>query len=115
MLIIDKEMPVMIDVDETLIMDFHDEKETKGIFIPDVDGSMALRVPHKKHIKLLKDFKRRGYTIVIWSGNGWEWAASVVKALDLEKHVDLVMSKPVKYVDDLQAVEILGPRIYLKD
>jgi len=69
--------------------------------------------PHNGHIKILKDRKARGSFIVVWSAGGYAWANAVVKALGLEEYVDLVMTKPHAYVDDKQAAEIMGERIYL--
>ena len=62
---------------------------------------------------MLKDRKARGATIHVWSANGYQWALAVVRALELEAYVDFVQSKPTMYVDDLQASEILGERLYL--
>lgn len=103
------------DVDDTLVLWEHKDKLTKGLdFIDPHDKSVHMLVPHKKHIKLLKDFKARGYTNIVWSGGGNSWAETVIKTLKLQKYVDIVMTKPMKFVDDLSANEVLGSRIYLK-
>lgn len=68
---------------------------------------------HHKHIKLLKDHHARGFSNIIWSAGGYEWAQEVVNALQLNDYVDIIMAKPLKYVDDLKAEEILVSRIYL--
>lgn len=116
MKVIKNEMVTFWDCDDTLVMWSHWNKEHDGQhFIDPHDGTKHLLVPHKKHIKLLKDFDARGYTIIVWSGGGYEWAETVVRTLGIEEYVDLVMTKPCKYIDDLQAVEVLGSRIYLKD
>lgn len=49
----------------------------------------------------------------MWSAGGGEWAEAVVKALGLEKYVDLVMNKPSWYYDDKEAKDWMGKRIYL--
>lgn len=101
------------DIDETLIM--HNTID-KDIVIQDpYDGKKRQYKMHKKHIKLLKDHKARGYTVIVWTANGYKWAKAVVKALGLKKHVDLIMTKPSKFCDDLPAEGVLGPRIYLED
>lgn len=115
MKVIKNEWIAAFDVDDSLVMWEHKDKLTKGIkFIDPHDGTIHLLVPHKKHIKLLKDFKARGYTIVLWSGGGFSWAETVAKTLEIEDYVDFVMTKFTKFIDDLPAEEVLGSRIYLK-
>lgn len=107
------ELSVHFDCDDTLVMwypkivdvyvsDPYDETNTYGL------------AKHEKHIKLLKDYKNRGYQVVVWSAGGSKWAKAVVDALELQEYVDVIMVKPVKYVDDLPASEILGTRVYIK-
>lgn len=118
MKIIENESTVFCDIDDTLVMwsDLFSQPHEGAIPIIDpYDNSTNYLVPHKKHINLLKKYKGRGQSVIIWSAGGYKWALSVVKALGLEEYVDLVMSKPMKYIDDLQASEILGTRLYLKD
>lgn len=116
MKVIKNEMIATFDVDDTIVMWNHWDKENQGQhFIDPHDGTKHLLVPHYKHIKLLKDLKSRGYTVIVWSGGGYKWAETVVKTLDLEEYVDFVMTKVSKYIDDLQAVDVLGSRIYLKE
>lgn len=114
--VIKNETIVMYDVDDTLVLWHHPNKDTRGItFVDPHDQTHHCLVPHDKHIKLLKDFKARGYTIFVWSGGGFDWAETVVKTLGLEDYVDFCMTKPTKWVDDLSADEVLGSKIYLKD
>lgn len=75
----------------------------------------ALLLPHRKHIEQLKKHKMRGHTIVVWSAGGFDWAAAVVKTLGLESYVDLVISKPVWFYDDLTPDEFMGKRYYMDD
>jgi len=114
MKVITQESTIFIDIDDTLVMWGKAKRNEKVIHItcPYSHQQETLR-PHKGHIKVLKDRHARGSFIVVWSAGGYQWANAVVKALGLEKHVDLVMSKPHAYVDDKQAVEIMGERIYL--
>lgn len=71
--------------------------------------------PHKKHIEQLKLHKARGHTVIVWSQGGWEWAEAVVKALKLENYVDLVVSKPNWYYDDIPCQEYMGKNIWYED
>jgi phosphoserine phosphatase len=109
---LDSDNVVFYDVDETLVM-WHKEKEIE--IIDPYDKQTLFLKPHKRHIKLLKDHKTRGRTIVVWSAGGYQWAQRVVETLGLTKYVDLVMTKPSCFIDDLPAQEVLVNRIYLED
>lgn len=111
-LYIESEMLIYCDCDDTLVM--HNVKGKKLDFIDPYSKEIICLVPHKKQIKLLKDFKIRGYKIVVWSAAGALWAKEVVNKLELNDWVDLIISKPLKYIDDLPANEIMGSRVYLK-
>lgn len=117
MKVFDNEHVVVIDVDDTLVMwDMHYgiEHPDRIAFHDPYDNSTNYLTPNKKHIALLKKYSGRGMFVVVWSAAGTQWAKSVVNTLGLNDYVDVVMTKPSKYVDDLQAAEILGNRIYLK-
>ncbi len=116
MKVINIESTIFIDVDDTLVM-WKEAETAKAddmikVQCPHYNTNQFL-VPHKGHIKILKDRKARGSFIVVWSAGGFAWAEAVVKALGLEQYVDLVMTKPHAYIDDKQAEEIMGERIYL--
>ncbi len=116
MKVINIESTVFFDVDDTLIMwdtANYGTKEVIKIQNPHYSEYVSCVLPHKGHIKILKDRKARGSFIVVWSAGGFAWAKAVVKALELEKYVDLIMTKPHAYVDDKTASEIMGERIYL--
>lgn len=111
-LYIENEMIIYFDCDDTLVM--YNVNGKKLDFVDPYSKENISLVPHKKQIKLLKDFKARGYKVVVWTAAGAIWAKEVVNKLKLNNYVDLIISKPLKYVDDLPAQEILGSRIYLK-
>jgi hypothetical protein len=114
MRVIENEQLAMIDCDDTLIMWGSKNKKHPFVTIIDpYDGKKAKVRKHLGHIKVLKDRKVRGAFIVVWSAGGYKWAEAVVKALKLENFVDIIASKPIMYVDDKEAVEILGERLYL--
>ena len=114
MKVISQESTIFIDVDNTLVMWGKAKKHEKVVMVtcPYSAQQEVLR-PHKGHIKVLKDRHARGSFIVVWSAGGYQWANAVVKALGLEQHVDLVMSKPHMYIDDKKAKGILGERLYI--
>lgn len=112
--VIKNEMPIYFDVDETLIVWGKIKRGQKVVAVTDpYGGSVNYVRPHLGHIKVLKDRHARGAFITVWSAGGYRWAEAVVKALGLTNHVHQIMSKPFMYVDDKEAHEILGERLYL--
>lgn len=116
--IIDSELITFFDCDDTLVMwdnKYWEPGDGKIELTEPYDAGTVYLRPHKAHISLLKKFKARNYTIIVWSGNGAQWAKEVIKRLELESYVDVIMSKPIKFVDDLPAEEILTSRIYIEE
>lgn len=120
MKVIDIESIIFADVDDTLIMwGGIKTSPITGKPYPQIaiknphDASVYKVTPNKGNIKIIKDRRSRGSVIVVWSAGGYAWAEAVVRALDLEKHVDLVMTKPHGYIDDKEAKDIMGERIYI--
>ena len=107
---------VFFDIDDTLIIWDWKNISPDGVGLVDITDPMSGHtecvLPHERHIKLLKQFKARGHTVVVWSQGGWAWAENVVKALELQDLVDVVMSKPDWYVDDLPSTAFMGSNIY---
>jgi predicted phosphatase len=96
------ELPVVIDVDKTLIGDIS-VNEREGSIALDYYGNKVYANKIVEHIDLLKSYKARGYEVTVWSANGFQWAKEVVTKLDLMAYVDEVATKPTKYVDDKDA------------
>jgi predicted phosphatase len=118
MQVIENESVIVCDVDNTLLMWDHTYKipsEYKLKIIDPYDNSINYLKPHTKHVELLRKYKGRGMTIVVWSAAGYKWALEAVKALELEDIVDYVQTKPTKWIDDSDANSVLGSHIYLKD
>ncbi len=98
------------DVDRTLV--FTDQEVTMlGIrthvsLTPVMFGGREFRV-HPEHIRLMKDLKARGHSVVVWSAGGSAWAEQVVRKLELEDVVDLVLTKPDGICDDKAVSEWL--------
>jgi len=113
------EHSIFFDVDDTLIIwsdNFAMPFDGAVRVVCPHDGQVSYHSPHKRHIGFLKKQKAKGMTVVVWSASGVGWAASVVKALELENYVDVVISKPDKWVDDLvNPAHVLGTRLYLDE
>lgn len=103
------------DVDDTLIMyGPFDPARSMEIKIAE-DRPSVWVTPNETHIDQIKRHKAWGNGVVVWSKSGHEWAMTVVKALDLESYVDVVMAKPTYFYDDKHCCQILGEHRYLKD
>ena len=103
---------VSFDVDDTLVLwDKSDYPEEAYIDV-EFSGYTTALVPHEKNINLLKKFAKLGYTVIVWTQSGYDWGEAIVEALDLWEYVDLVMTKPSFYVDDMPAQHWIGPRIW---
>lgn len=122
MQIIENDLSVFCDVDETLLLYSGIEYWTSPSngysgrieILHPMNGDRYYLVPHTEHINLLKSYKSQGRKITVWSAQGYKWALAAVQALKLEDTVDFVMSKPDKFIDDKRNTEdILGSRVYI--
>lgn len=108
---------VMFDVDDTLVIWDWKSINSDGIGLVEItnpDGNCSeLVMPHNRHIQLLRQFKARGHTVVVWSQGGHAWAESVCKTLGIDSLVDICMDKPNWYVDDLPAEAFMRSPVYL--
>lgn len=115
--VIKNDITVWFDVDDTLVVyNYPPDKidETILVAVDNVEHAYQLRLwPHKQHIERLKQFKARGQAVFVWSQGGHEWAAAVIKALNLEEYVDVICCKPMWIFDDLPASAWLGARSYI--
>lgn len=108
------EINVATDIDETLILSRKPKKGDRLVKLIDpYDGKVRTFVVHRPHVKLIKDYHARGYQVTAWSANGEAWAYVVISALGLQDYVYETRSKFVKFVDDLQASEVLGSRVFI--
>jgi len=111
---VNEEMSIAFDVDSTLIM--HDKPETHDLeFIDPYDGTKQTARIHTRHVDFLIRSRQQGYKIVVWSAGGKAYADVIVDALKIRPYVDLVLCKFIKFVDDLEANDILVNRIYIKE
>jgi hypothetical protein len=104
------------DVDGTLIVPYNvggDYGRVIDIVDP-VNNNKRIRMRvNEPMVRLMLEEKQRGGFIIVWSRSGFEWAANVIKAIGLEETVDLVMSKPVVYFDDMNVNEWLKDRVFI--
>ena len=111
----DKKDAIFFDVDSTLVewvhCSFVDERKDVGMNLQ--PGSGHLHFPIVEHIEELKKLKAEGNTIMVWSQGGSEWAGEVVRALGLEEFVDVCLTKPHEYFDDLLASDWMPTRSFL--
>jgi len=111
MRVIKSENIKFFDIDGTLILPY-----TTGpaIYVYDAVTRKDIKMQaHEPNVRLLLEEKHRGSTIIVWSMGGYEWAANVVRALNLVTKVDFVMSKPLAYFDDVPIDEWLRFRVFL--
>lgn len=116
MMVIRNENTVFCDIDGTLILN---RKETDGVDYAQVsikdplgEGYLNFNV-HRPMVRLVREESHRGSYVVAWSRGGYEWAESVIKALKLEDCVQLILSKPLVYFDDVPIQDWLPYRVFL--
>lgn len=83
----------------------------KTLFV-DVDQTLVIwdgptYTPYQPHIDYIKASYVRGHKVVVWSAGGWKWAQRIVKELELEPYISLIMAKPAWYIDDLMPNEFM--------
>lgn len=103
---------ICFDIDDTILL-WNIEKypQLPSVFIntgtPGSYVSMRELKINNKMIDRLKEHKRIGDYIIVWTSGGKEWADEVVHTLNLKDFVDVTMGKPDKYYDDLPHDEFM--------
>ena len=119
MILLNFESTVLVDIDETLVCwskTYRKPGKGKIAFVDPYTKETVYLTPHKPHIRLVKQWKGRGFGIVVHSMAGVQWANTVLRVLELTKYVDVVMSKATRHLDDKEDIaEICGTRVYLKN
>ncbi len=110
---------VTFDVDNTLVKwdrAHNSPGYPKLHFIDPYTGDSLYLSPHEVHIRLLKQYKKRGFGVVVWTKAGSLWAEEVINVLQLNSFVDMIMSKPDRWVDDKEDFhDVIGHRVFLHD
>lgn len=113
MKVIEKDIIMNFDVDETLIIQDYPREVADFVIELDDHGFKQFRVPNYNMIDCLKKNYSKGNHIVVWSANGYKWAKEVVTKLGLSKYVHYVQTKPDLVFDDLRPEEFIK-RAYIK-
>lgn len=114
MIKIDDVQTAYFDVDDTLVMWGQSIENSSLLIKIEHPGYTEWLLPHYEHIERLKRHKARGHQVVVWSQGGSDWAEAVVKALHIEPYVDVVVTKPAVYYDDVDSVAFMGKPLYFK-
>jgi hypothetical protein len=114
MIVVKNEDITFFDVDSTLVLPFSSPHGKLIKILDPVTGRDVVQRIHEPMVRLLKEADKRGSWVVVWSRGGWEWARNVVEALNLQKEVDQVVSKPLTYFDDKDIREWLPHRVYIE-
>lgn len=114
-----EEHVVVCDVDNTLVLWSKTHRKPgkgKKQFIDPYTGEKVYLTPHNVHIRLLKQYKARGFYTIVWSACGKAHADHVVDRLGIREHVSQTLAKPVKHMDDKENIpDILGSRVFLEN
>lgn len=102
------------DVDDTLLM-WSIPGDYKGPLVEtNYQGFTDKAIPNIPAVKHLKKMKARGYSVVVWSAGGSDWAEAAVKALGIEDWVDVVSPKIDFHLDDVDdPTDKLGKWAYI--
>lgn len=113
--VIKSEQLIPVDIDGTLVIWGKMRKGQKSVryTCPYTKQQFQVRV-HEPNVAIFKERLARGAHLQVWSASGWQKAAAVLKALDLDHANITVSSKPIGYLDDIDCSEWMGKRIYLE-
>lgn len=110
------EYNVYFDVDNTLVIPTNDLDNPAYSYVDINDtitgGVFKYRI-HEPMVRLLIEEYSRGSNVIVWSRGGYQWAYDVVVALQINRYVHEVMTKPIVYYDDLPIESWLKYRVYL--
>lgn len=111
---------VATDIDDTLIIwdskskDLTADTKDRLVVQCPYTGKPYSFIVHERHVEFLRREKAKGSFVIAWSRSEALWAEAVIKALNLEDSIDLVMSKPVKVLDDKENLnDIVGTVLFL--
>ena len=91
---------VYFDVDDTLLEWKTCKKTDKNAIKVVNNGHTFYKRAIYPNINGLKAHFLAGHLVVVWSAGGSSWAETVIKALKLQKYVNVILTKPDFYYDD---------------
>jgi phosphoserine phosphatase len=91
---------VYFDVDDTLLEWKSCRKNAKNAVRIENNGHVFYKRAIVPNVEGLKAHSLAGHLVVIWSAGGSSWAETVVRALKLQKYVNVILTKPDYYYDD---------------
>lgn len=101
----------MVDIDNTLVT-YSNADHAKTIVDPLLGDTYKIELL-ESNTKYLKFSHAKGYTTVLWSRQGYRWVEEVVRLFELEPWVDVILSKPIFFLDDTNNINhILGTNLY---
>lgn len=69
---------------------------------------------NEPNLAIVRERLARGATILAWSASGYKKVVAVLKALNIDHPNLYVSSKPSIYLDDIDAHEWMGKRVFLE-
>lgn len=106
------------DVDDTIVSWEPDYLYAPGKmeFTDPNDNTPYWLTPMFAQIQRIKDMKKAGYTVVIWSQGGADWCEHVIQQLGLSQYVDAYLAKASLgwYCDDLPVTEWMPESVRIK-
>ncbi len=102
------------DIDETLISYCGDTFYNPEDILLLKNNKVCVNVtPMRKHIDLMVELKALGFNIIVWSKSGSDHCERVIKLLQIEHLVDMILPKPELYVDDMPFEQQYVKRVFL--
>lgn len=106
---------IAVDIDETLVFMVKEDQEHDFVLQDpyEVLGTLYLK-KHNPNINCVKRGYARGLRYFAWSMAGALWAEVVLKALGIYDMMEVVMTKPIRYIDDKPVSEWMTDRTCLE-
>lgn len=102
-----------VDCDDTLIMwNLSEYRATQATYYFEYKGNEIGYIRNQRNINLVTKFAKLGYTIIVWSQTGSDWAEAVGRELEIDKYVAVYLTKPTYHLDDLPSTAWCGERLW---